>query len=128
MYILFVFLMIRRPPRSTLSSSSAASDVYKRQAHYPILILNSGSWMRDPANEDRLVTDEEYQKHMAKALRIVKRQGFNGTLIWRTTYQGHPYCWRYTEPLTEELKEDDFPKVAPYLRCLLYTSPSPRDS
>ena len=27
----FFFLMIRRPPRSTLSSSSAASDVYKRQ-------------------------------------------------------------------------------------------------
>ena len=26
--------MIRRPPRSTLSSSSAASDVYKRQAPY----------------------------------------------------------------------------------------------
>ena len=29
--IRFSFLMIRRPPRSTLSSSSAASDVYKRQ-------------------------------------------------------------------------------------------------
>ena len=27
------FLMIRRPPRSTLDRSSAASDVYKRQAH-----------------------------------------------------------------------------------------------
>ena len=26
-----IVLMIRRPPRSTLSSSSAASDVYKRQ-------------------------------------------------------------------------------------------------
>eukprot|EP00658_Telonema_sp_P-2_P014856 TRINITY_DN15675_c0_g1_i4.p1 TRINITY_DN15675_c0_g1~~TRINITY_DN15675_c0_g1_i4.p1 ORF type:complete len:130 (-),score=39.19 TRINITY_DN15675_c0_g1_i4:35-424(-) len=26
--------MIRRPPRSTLSSSSAASDVYKRQTQY----------------------------------------------------------------------------------------------
>src|SRR5664279_494944 len=26
--------MIRRPPRSTLSSSSAASDVYKRQVFY----------------------------------------------------------------------------------------------
>src|SRR5664280_127693 len=26
--------MIRRPPRSTLSSSSAASDVYKRQSLY----------------------------------------------------------------------------------------------
>ena len=28
-----IFLMIRRPPRSTLSSSSAASDVYKRQVN-----------------------------------------------------------------------------------------------
>src|SRR5674536_382932 len=28
--------MIRRPPRSTLSSSSAASDVYKRQADYNV--------------------------------------------------------------------------------------------
>src|SRR5664280_3846575 len=28
--------MIRRPPRSTLSSSSAASDVYKRQFYYGI--------------------------------------------------------------------------------------------
>ena len=28
---LFLFLMIRRPPRSTQSRSSAASDVYKRQ-------------------------------------------------------------------------------------------------
>ena len=29
------FLMIRRPPRSTLDRSSAASDVYKRQVvHY----------------------------------------------------------------------------------------------
>ena len=27
----FFFLMIRRPPRSTLDPSSAASDVYKRQ-------------------------------------------------------------------------------------------------
>ena len=28
----FLFLMIRRPPRSTLDRSSAASDVYKRQS------------------------------------------------------------------------------------------------
>ena len=32
MCLLFFFLMIRRPPRSTLDRSSAASDVYKRQA------------------------------------------------------------------------------------------------
>ena len=31
MLSLFFFLMIRRPPRSTLDRSSAASDVYKRQ-------------------------------------------------------------------------------------------------
>ena len=30
-FIFFFFLMIRRPPRSTLDRSSAASDVYKRQ-------------------------------------------------------------------------------------------------
>ena len=30
-YTAFFFLMIRRPPRSTLDRSSAASDVYKRQ-------------------------------------------------------------------------------------------------
>ena len=30
-FVLFFFLMIRRPPRSTQSRSSAASDVYKRQ-------------------------------------------------------------------------------------------------
>ena len=30
--VVFVFLMIRRPPRSTLDRSSAASDVYKRQS------------------------------------------------------------------------------------------------
>ena len=31
LFACFFFLMIRRPPRSTLDRSSAASDVYKRQ-------------------------------------------------------------------------------------------------
>src|SRR5664279_2390261 len=35
--------MIRRPPRSTLSSSSAASDVYKRQVQYGDIITGGGS-------------------------------------------------------------------------------------
>ena len=30
-FFVFLFLMIRQPPRSTQSRSSAASDVYKRQ-------------------------------------------------------------------------------------------------
>src|SRR5664280_3712928 len=36
--------MIRRPPRSTLSSSSAASDVYKRQL--PSLVVGGGELVR----------------------------------------------------------------------------------
>ena len=37
-FVFFFFLMIRRPPRSTLDRSSAASDVYKRQGQaYPYL-------------------------------------------------------------------------------------------
>src|SRR5665648_177885 len=43
--------MIRRPPRSTLSSSSAASDVYKRQIlnilSKPIKLLESLRYWRD---------------------------------------------------------------------------------
>ena len=31
LFSVFFFVMIRRPPRSTLDRSSAASDVYKRQ-------------------------------------------------------------------------------------------------
>ena len=38
MLSLFFFLMIRRPPRSTLERSSAASDVYKRQGLAPVII------------------------------------------------------------------------------------------
>ena len=34
--MLVFFLMIRRPPRSTLDRSSAASDVYKRQAQHHV--------------------------------------------------------------------------------------------
>ena len=33
--------MIRRPPRSTLDRSSAASDVYKRQVDEAIRLLNA---------------------------------------------------------------------------------------
>ena len=37
---LFFFLMIRRPPRSTLDRSSAASDVYKRQSKTNVMNYN----------------------------------------------------------------------------------------
>eukprot|EP00658_Telonema_sp_P-2_P023530 TRINITY_DN19437_c0_g1_i1.p1 TRINITY_DN19437_c0_g1~~TRINITY_DN19437_c0_g1_i1.p1 ORF type:complete len:428 (-),score=118.06 TRINITY_DN19437_c0_g1_i1:170-1453(-) len=44
--------MIRRPPRSTLSSSSAASDVYKRQ------VLLHSSWQVQVVYSQRAILDE----------------------------------------------------------------------
>eukprot|EP00656_Telonema_subtile_P015292 TRINITY_DN17996_c0_g1_i1.p1 TRINITY_DN17996_c0_g1~~TRINITY_DN17996_c0_g1_i1.p1 ORF type:complete len:129 (+),score=32.24 TRINITY_DN17996_c0_g1_i1:57-443(+) len=48
--------MIRRPPRSTLSSSSAASDVYKRQEY-------GGVSMSNMADSERAISTEELLKN-----------------------------------------------------------------
>ena len=48
---MFFFLMIRRPPRSTQSRSSAASDVYKRQGR-PLQHLPGGG-PRHPGGPQR---------------------------------------------------------------------------
>ena len=42
---LFFFLMIRRPPRSTLDRSSAASDVYKRQDYIKIGVWDDAYYL-----------------------------------------------------------------------------------
>ena len=61
-------LMIRRPPRSTQSRSSAASDVYKRQGcYYSIVTLMSyapNSTMRRAwlSSVDSLTTTRNYRK------------------------------------------------------------------
>lgn len=82
---------------------------------FPVLVLNSGSWMRDPADETRVVSDERWQDLMVKALGLVRRQHYNGTIIWRTTYSGHPWCWRHSKPLEEPLSPEQLnPHVAPY--------------
>src|SRR5665809_7903 len=47
--------MIRRPPRSTQSRSSAASDVYKRQDR-PSALLGSGTSMRHSCGEASPIT------------------------------------------------------------------------
>ena len=48
----FFFLMIRRPPRSTLDRSSAASDVYKRQGHNGVREAVMGMAQRAPTAEE----------------------------------------------------------------------------
>ena len=54
--IVVFFLMIRRPPRSTLDRSSAASDVYKRQVQKTMASTFTGTVSRVRA--DSAVTSE----------------------------------------------------------------------
>ena len=64
-YVLrFFFLMIRRPPRSTLDRSSAASDVYKRQ----LMEFVYGLLEDDEANAlcERITSDPQVARAYAK--------------------------------------------------------------
>eukprot|EP00658_Telonema_sp_P-2_P034049 TRINITY_DN24899_c0_g1_i1.p1 TRINITY_DN24899_c0_g1~~TRINITY_DN24899_c0_g1_i1.p1 ORF type:complete len:179 (+),score=42.79 TRINITY_DN24899_c0_g1_i1:92-628(+) len=51
--------MIRRPPRSTLSSSSAASDVYKRQVGTRVRKTTGGSAAQKAAAVGKTVSKED---------------------------------------------------------------------
>src|SRR5664279_4404771 len=60
--------MIRRPPRSTLSSSSAASDVYKRQEQARTLAKKRAGEVadaRDPVAEDKAKQVEKQKAKLA---------------------------------------------------------------
>ena len=78
--------MIRRPPRDTLSSSAAASDVYKRQKHRNLLIEDS-----------RLinVSGNTFRRHTPKygtGVRFVRSTDitFTGCSIHDETEEGQP--------------------------------------
>eukprot|EP00658_Telonema_sp_P-2_P064483 TRINITY_DN53504_c0_g1_i1.p1 TRINITY_DN53504_c0_g1~~TRINITY_DN53504_c0_g1_i1.p1 ORF type:complete len:118 (+),score=44.18 TRINITY_DN53504_c0_g1_i1:82-435(+) len=68
--------MIRRPPRSTLSSSSAASDVYKRQANL------RESQLREEAvrNESVELTARHQREMVGKDQEILKLSKAVGVL------------------------------------------------
>src|SRR5664280_919704 len=73
--------MIRRPPRSTLSSSSAASDVYKRQT----LVLNAeyGASFTGYDDDDldvRLTVDRARQM---QAIAAHASQAVPSSVLWR---------------------------------------------
>ena len=97
-FFLIFFLMIRRPPRSTLDRSSAASDVYKRQVqadggadHYMgYLVLQS--------TDNKIFDVIEGQQRLTTLMLIILAALKN---------------------LTRLIAENN--------NCLLYTSPSPRD-
>src|SRR5678816_621005 len=60
---IFFFLMIRRPPRSTLDRSSAASDVYKRQVLDPPVPTDLGRAVGSQNRWDVLVLGEVPRLH-----------------------------------------------------------------
>ena len=109
--------MIRRPPRSTLDRSSAASDVYKRQIQ---------GWVMDV---DRLksggsvLTDDFFERQLEKIreIRLSERKFYQKiTDIYATALdydQSATATKRFFAAAQNQL---------PYA-CLLYTSQSPQD-
>eukprot|EP01015_Nassula_variabilis_P019332 TRINITY_DN3260_c0_g1_i12.p2 TRINITY_DN3260_c0_g1~~TRINITY_DN3260_c0_g1_i12.p2 ORF type:complete len:107 (-),score=40.58 TRINITY_DN3260_c0_g1_i12:53-373(-) len=87
---LFFFLMIRRPPRSTQSRSSAASDVYKRQTIY------------NPIKQPLSTFDG-----------VIALNSFQRAVKWVNYFSS--------------VSENKI-SCTQCQTCLLYTSPSPRDS
>eukprot|EP00658_Telonema_sp_P-2_P058827 TRINITY_DN47417_c0_g1_i1.p1 TRINITY_DN47417_c0_g1~~TRINITY_DN47417_c0_g1_i1.p1 ORF type:complete len:120 (+),score=19.29 TRINITY_DN47417_c0_g1_i1:83-442(+) len=107
------FLMIRRPPRSTLSSSSAASDVYKRQYLF------------------RLVVTTPNRSHTTTvAVDIgVGRDAKECTLFFPAyTQLSRRHCTIHLRFSIEAVKLAPIVGNKRARDCLLYTSPSPRDS
>ena len=82
----FFFLMIRRPPRSTLDRSSAASDVYKRQVKEEVI--------EEPVVEETPVEGE------------VAAEGAEGAEASATT------CLLYTSPSPRDRTRSRMPSSA----------------
>src|SRR5674536_380707 len=97
--------MQRRPPRSTLVASSAASDVYKRQAR------GYSSRRREAENAllQCLQVDEQVGPFRAGELPLRHRR-------------------LQAAALGVEALRDGLAQRGIRVGCLLYTSPSPRDS
>ena len=97
LYVVSVFfLMIRRPPRSTLDRSSAASDVYKRQ------VLSSVA----PLGADYVA---KYRKFMAgKQIDVYENEGKRSG-----AYVGGVYgCLLYTSPSPRDRTRSRMPSSA----------------
>ena len=107
--------MIRRPPRSTLSPSSAASDVYKRQLITQVLVDEKDPAFSNPTKP----IGSFYSKE--EAYKIVAEKGY--------TFKedaGRGYRRVVASPKPVDIVEKA--SINAILKaCLLYTSPSPRD-
>eukprot|EP00658_Telonema_sp_P-2_P063832 TRINITY_DN52641_c0_g1_i2.p1 TRINITY_DN52641_c0_g1~~TRINITY_DN52641_c0_g1_i2.p1 ORF type:complete len:132 (+),score=19.16 TRINITY_DN52641_c0_g1_i2:54-449(+) len=131
--------MIRRPPRSTLSSSSAASDVYKRQrsALYEGLAAKDEEITKlQAALENSLEDSKTYQKlsdhYKSRSLDTARKMSaMHNIMLSAPTLQA--LLLDSSSCVDTETAAEAIRNVAEFSRrikqiCLLYTSPSPRDS
>eukprot|EP01017_Pseudomicrothorax_dubius_P014518 TRINITY_DN16920_c0_g1_i1.p1 TRINITY_DN16920_c0_g1~~TRINITY_DN16920_c0_g1_i1.p1 ORF type:complete len:108 (+),score=22.30 TRINITY_DN16920_c0_g1_i1:2-325(+) len=107
--------MIRQPPRSTQSRSSAASDVYKRQT------LHSGnSNIFRPIRKNVIQKMETNAQSEPSSSELEKLQKFKEMISEKTVPK-----------IVGSIKQSFNLLFVCFLlfgACLLYTSPSPRDS
>ena len=126
--------MIRRPPRSTLDRSSAASDVYKRQI-LRLIPHTSGEVLFDGQNVFDL--DGGDLKKMRRDMQIIFQDPYSSLdprlpvgesisegLRVHTDKSGQERYDIVAEMLTRVGMRADHARRYP---CLFYTSPSPRD-
>ena len=98
----FFFLRIRRPPRSTLDRSSAASDVYKRQPQNLVVIstwFGLGDWRRWHASRDRQDFETRIRQHLSAPERV------------RVLLEGLT-CLLYTSPSPRDRTRSHIPSSA----------------
>eukprot|EP00827_Trimyema_finlayi_P003470 TRINITY_DN3195_c0_g1_i2.p3 TRINITY_DN3195_c0_g1~~TRINITY_DN3195_c0_g1_i2.p3 ORF type:complete len:120 (-),score=81.71 TRINITY_DN3195_c0_g1_i2:14-373(-) len=109
--------MIRRPPRSTLSSSSAASDVYKRQIQDKEEIKQKQE-VKKKETINNEATNSSVKKLTEQLSNQLGAQMFQPIQIKSTATEN-----KQEEQMNEEINcQNDNTND-----CLLYTSPSPRD-
>ena len=84
--VLFFFLMIRRPPRSTQSRSSAASDVYKRQAQGQVGLANqrAETQTREGQADTRAQTESVIEQARRQAAELMQgiQARYGGTVSY----------------------------------------------
>ena len=124
MVCLCCFLMIRRPPRSTQSRSSAASDVYKRQG--------IGTFTETAGSYSYTVTDGNgctatTNVNISEPTELIASSTYTpilcngGTSTVSVSASGGTTSYTGTGDFTVSAGAYSY-------TCLLYTSPSPRDS
>ena len=125
--LLFFFLMIRRPPRSTLDRSSAASDVYKRQYIERLIqqIYQEVGSEEGPSDSFQMI-------NLRFEILSLAALGKNRSLLLglSSEFRDNILSFGNINPEKRMLvlyavaKEG---RAEDYRSCLLYTSPSPRD-